>query len=350
MLNISPHSKKEVIMKTVMLALLFVLFFSLSYGTVFTVNLLLPDNPALFQYHTLAAAYAAASNGDVIRVYPGDYTFSQPSELVSGAKTLVIEGTTLSSTWFVANSQTIISLTGGTLTVKNIVFQSNDGDGIKIVSGNPTLKVYNCIFDSCNVGIYAYATSTVDIQGCVFRSCERGVYFYRSLSLHSVYGAISNCIFHDNTIGMYVNDSEMSSYVDVFNSVFVSNTEYSIRRNYSPFYGVVSYNIFYLNGNDNNLGGISYGTGNLVDVSPTLMNISGNPYYNYFPAAGSPCVDNGNPDSDYTDADQTQNDIGIFGGPHPWGAGMPVILYMQATPGTVQQGGTFNLDVTGRIK
>lgn len=319
-------------------------------GTVREVNLMLPSNPALNQYHTIIEAYNAAANGDVIRIHPGDYYLSQPSELISGAKTLMIMGTTINSSRLIANNQPILNLTGGVLTVSNLTFMSTGGSGIYLQGGNPVLNVRNCFFDTCDTGVYANTSSTIFIDASVFRNSVNGIYIYSGLSGATVQGKIRNNVFHNNTIGIKLNNAETTCYTDIVNSIFLNNTDYSIRKTYASYYGVVGYNNFYGNGNSNNVSGVALGTGNITTQSPLLGNTTGSPYYNYFLATNSPCIDAGNPDSNYSDLDNTRNDMGVFGGQYALGNGKPIVLNIEVSPDPVQQGGTITIQATGQMK
>ena len=49
-----------------------------------------------------------------------------------------------------------------------------------------------------------------------------------------------------------------------------------------------------------------------IDADPLFNNVSSG---DYSLQAGSPCIDTGNPSSEYNDTDGSRNDMGAYGGP-----------------------------------
>lgn len=328
--------------------ILFALFSSLLFCTVFNVNQLLPNNPAAFQFNTIVDAYNASENGDVIMISPGDYLQSQSLNV---SKTLTIMGTTQNSTRILTNGQTAINVTGGTVTIKNLCFKCVGAYGIRFTGTCPNPVINNCIFESCVRGIDIYTSLTIKITNCIFRDCTYGISEDKdSGSALVVYGDIANCIFNHNARGIHFYgtlSTNTTAHLNIYNSIFINNTEYGIRKSYFYYYGSVAYNIFYANNAD--ILDVNLGPGNLF-TNPLLVNNMATPYFNYFPASASPCINAGNPYFDYIDTDGTRNDIGIFGGPNPWGNSKPVVLDIQLNPNTIQQGGTFDIQSSGQTK
>ncbi len=328
---------------------LFILFFvfaiSMSAATTLYVNLLQVTNPANNMYHTISEAYTAAASGDVILVYPGDYFESINA---SRSITLTIMGTTQSSSRIITNNSIGISITSGSLTIKNLYFKSSGSSGIKLSNSCPAQVIRNCIFESCGNGILVSTTTTITISNSVFRSCANGLLV--DTFQNDVFGSVSNCVFHDNTKAIHFDaDYSGRTYsIDIFNSVFFHNG-HAIYKYSSPAYnGTFGYCSLF-NSTVVDTYGVTWGPGNISN-DPSLTNIASSPYFNYFPMPGSPCINAGNPNLSYNDLDNTRNDIGIYGGPYQWGDGKPVVLDMQLTPNPVQQGGTINIQATGQTK
>jgi hypothetical protein len=322
-------------------AFMFIVLSSISVGaSVLYVDILRPTNPSQNLYHTIAEAYAASIAGDEIVIYPGSYY-----EYTTISKDLTIRGNTQNSTKIITNEVDGFRISGGNVVIQDIVFQTQGANGIYCSSSASTPLIKNCLFENCTNGINTVANLHINISNCVFRNCSKGIYFYGNVNISN----IVNCIFTSNTYGVYIGaaGSGYSNYVNVYNSLFHSNGT-GINRAYANYYGFIAYNIFYTNTTNTN--SVTLLEGNLLSVDPMLTNITGIPYYSYFPNNGSPCIDAGNPDISFNDSDGSRNDIGIFGGPNPWGGGKPVVLGIEVTPNSVAPGGVINIQASGQVK
>ena len=335
------------------LSIFFVIAVSLANCTTLFVNLLEPTDELNNKYNSISEAYAAAVDGDHIAVSPGEYY-----DEISGSKSVTIRGTTSSSSKIISNTRSAFTITGGNPIIENMVIRTTGGDGITTTTNNPNVTIRSCTFESCVNGIKVTDNCTMDIRNCIFRSYDTTGITVSTGRDDWVYGLIANCIFlgSNNTgtgvclsIGASVTFSRFYDF-DICNSIFLNN-EYGIRRNTGDviYTGVIGYNLFY--NNTTHVGNVNTGTGNFMgNFDPMLGNITGDPYYNFFPSQGSVCINNGHPNYNFRDPDGTCNDIGIFGGPHAWGGGRPVVVGIQVSPNPVQQGDVITIQATGQTK
>lgn len=335
------------------LTLFFVVAISIANCTTLFVNLLEPTDELNNKYNSISEAYAAAVDGDHIVVSPGEY-YNE----ISGSKSVTIRGTTSSSTIIISNNTSAFRITGGSPIIENLVIRTTGGSGITTTTNNPNVTIRNCTFESCVNGIKVTDDCTVDIRNCIFRCYDTSGIMISCRMSEWVHGLIANCIFlGSNNTGTGVSLSNGDGYdharyydLDICNSIFLDNA-YGIRciTRYVVYSGVIGYNLFY--NNTTHVQGADIGTGNFVgNFDPMLGNITGDPHYNFFPNQGSVCINNGHPNYYFRDPDGTCNDIGIFGGPHAWGGGRPVVVDIQVSPNPVQQGDVITIQATGQTK
>ena len=128
---------------------------------------------------------------------------------------------------------------------------------------------------------------------------------YYGVSLSSASEVINNTI-STNNVGLHDGGGWGST---VMNNIVVSNTSRGISATNTSVPMDIRYNDVWNNGTD------------YYNCSPDFGDISEDPEFedegtgDYHLAAGSPCIDSGNPDSAYNDPDDTRNDMGAYGGP-----------------------------------
>lgn len=325
-------------MKKLPFILLCLLCVGVIQATTRYVDLLRSTDSSQNIYHTITEAYNAAVSGDEIVIYPGNYF-----ESLTINKVLSIRGNTQDKTRIYTNGRIGFQINSGPVLIENLAFKAKGSDGIKFTNTTSSHTVRNCLFEGCSNGIESAVNINLTVENCIFRANTCGIY----LTNNNVYGYVKNCIFLSNSTGIYISYSD--AYMDVFNNIFISNTTKGLcNSSNGSYFGSLSYNLFY--NNTTNTSGINVAEGNIFDIDPLLTNTSGDPYFNYFPTSGSPCIDTGNPDINYNDLDGSRCDIGIFGGPHPWGEGKPVVLDIQVTPNAVEPGGTIEIQASGQVK
>ena len=274
------------------------------------------------EYSTIQAAIDAAGYGDIILVDPGIY--NEPT----------------------INMKTGVKLLGDITKAKNIII--NGGIAIPGSADENTEISGFTITNSGGYGIvgqdaFAGIGSVVIKNNILKDSSERAINIGRSSP--KVY---NNIIGNNSGGGILIQgtkDSESDTSPEIINNVIISNTAvrgggiyvlYSDARiynniiinNYATQYGGglkgwqngVGFEIGY---NDvwNNTAGL--GEPNYGSILPGTGAISADPLFidaDYSLSGASPCVDAGNPDAQYDDIiDGSRNDMGIYGGPTPFG-------------------------------
>lgn len=196
-------------------------------------------------------------------------------------------------------------------------------------------------------------------SGNVFQFCNFNRVFisdpdiseFGALTINNSRATITNCVFQHNSVmnggGMSVIDSD----VDVMNNVFMDNHAvtfggaiiairsqtrihnntffHNSATNYGggvvlidPVFDDVQNNIFYLNSGQTGDPRISIQSGDSTQCNSQfnfMWQESMNPRFvsdnNVRLLWDSPCVDQGNPQADFNDADGSRNDQGAYGGP-----------------------------------
>ncbi len=280
------------------------------------------NNPSAGQYTTISAAISAASNDDIIYVYPSNTAYAG----FNVNKRLKIYGVG----WQGTTANIRKSMINGT-----VVFESgseyselygfDNGFGIWMngVSGN--ILIANCLLSSVSFNP-SYSWISANSSNYTFMSCmfngggSRGRWFDYQYTPTGI--LISNCVF----IGSAWLMDGTSSNITVINTIIIStNTLFanlgsnpSLRSNYISATGFTS--------------GTSTSPSDPViayNISSTALFPSGTTNYNniplsgvfdsqYRPIPGSPAIDAGDPAVEYNDLDGSRNDIGAFGGPCPF--------------------------------
>ena len=151
---------------------------------------------------------------------------------------------------------------------------------------------------------YSYSSTTIDIQRTIISECQYGI-SGGILSLN-----LENTLISDNDYGIHSGSGTLNN-VTIYNNEYSSLTSTTLTVNNSiiddfiPSTSPVSYsNIIGGWGETNNINGN-------ISIAPLFIDPE-NGDYNLM--STSPCLDTGNPDSDYNDVDGSRNDMGAFGG------------------------------------
>ncbi len=189
------------------------------------------------------------------------------------------------------------------------------------------VRIQDCTFERCGTwGIGVFSSAATIRNTLVQNGRGRGI----TLDATDVYVQITNCVMRNNsTTGLYMADV---CSPQVVNCVSMNNGYYGIEmdNNCLP---VIMNNIIYNNARygiyarNSSAPIMTYNDvfGNTPDyVLPPLVepsnSISENPQFvsetDLHLAAGSPCIDAGNPAADYNDGNGTRNDMGVYGGPN----------------------------------
>ncbi len=308
------------------------------------------NNPSAGQYASIQAAVTAASNDDIIYVYPSLI----PYQAFNLNKRLKIYGTGWRSDGVNIRGTSIsgdVQLQGGS---DNSLISGFGGFfNIKYSNNN------NIHIDECCLSYFGtFNGSTSDTSHGMLIT---GTYFSGQIGtspyiINSEGNGISiyNCVFNQGITSARRIIDKASANITVVNSILRSGTErvfvYANSSNGIP------------NLRNNYIEAAGYSTSgentSLFPSSPTIMynigsgnifpggynnlnNLSINSVYNYSNNGswtaidGSPAIDAGDPDPEYNDVDGTRNDIGAYGGPYPintrGSTTLPSIMEMSGT-------------------
>jgi hypothetical protein len=178
------------------------------------------------------------------------------------------------------------------------------GDGaVEITNGSATIK--NCTFQynyAQNGGGLALDSSNVTIKNNIF---------YRNRSSY-----LGGAILSENSVTKIINNTFYRNYSWYYGGGLVINNPVSDEIQNNIFYANDSYlgdpsdpRIYLMNGDSSNVmeqyNFLAFGTMNPQFISETNLRL----------APASPCINSGNPDPLFNDADSTRNDQGAYGGP-----------------------------------
>ena len=158
----------------------------------------------------------------------------------------------------------------------------------------------------------------------------------------------NNIIVENNSSGIFLNTNSMPTPAAplITSNIIVDNVAYGINDWQANSNEVVTYNNIF----NNTEGDYFQTTSDIGDIDddPEFVNPSKDDYHLQ---ETSPCIDTGTPGAAHTDPDGSRNDMGIFGGPfagfwvEPYNG--PVVTSVEASPSSVQQGGTITIRATG---
>lgn len=163
------------------------------------------------------------------------------------------------------------------------------GGAVCIYFGNP--RILNCTFKNNKAehwggALYIYGTENISIVNCVFINNELIGSYNRGSILES-------------------NDHNQPFTISLINNIYWdSNTD-----PFSNYYGGVtiemSYSDYDISDSD-----VDYLQGNIT-INPSFVN-----EVEFRLTNNSPCINTGNPNSQYDDTDDSRNDMGAYGGPN----------------------------------
>jgi hypothetical protein len=321
-------------------------------------------------FTTLTSAINSAAGGDTIFVAPGGYVES-PS---ATTKMLTVLGIGFSSnsttTWSIILDSTLALGTGSVIS------------GLELRgSASPLIKLsLNSHVEKCHIvangkdGIHIAADSCAVRQN-VLENIQSGG---SSAIGVDIVGSYLGITILNNVITHFANDIYIGGNGDELvanNIILSSNTALNIQG--SSFSGKVFSNIFegssyptivetapsfYCAFNDfwsNQMNNIPFyfDVGSIL-TDPKFINYSSTTGYvygtsNFHLAAGSPCIDDGEPNVGNNDRDGSRNDMGIYGGPYQFDdTGTPIypcVITVIVSPYAAPLNGTITIKALGRI-
>jgi len=333
---------------------------------------------------TLTAAIGSAASGDTIFVAPGGYVESPPVT----SKTLTVLGMGFSSdstaTWSIILNSTLYLGIGSVLSGLELRGPANP---LIELDTNSTIEKCHLLVSANKTGIQANYNLCVVRQNIIQASTmgSSGVVLgYTGSSTSSGWGSGWGATVLNNLIYNFYNAIIVVGGADaiIANNVILANGSTAISF-YSPsgagsFVGKVFSNICIdgggAGGNPIVLPGTYYCAyndvwGNINNTLPSfdVGSISSNPEFvnysstagyvygtsNLHLAAGSPCIDAGEPNVGNNDRDGSRNDMGIYGGPEMFDdSGTPIypcVIDVIVSPYAAPLNGTITIKALGRI-
>jgi len=211
---------------------------------------------------------------------PGDWTGIKGLPLAKNDNLQKAEGLICHS--IVEYAKIGVLCSGWALTISNCLIRYNAVVGISIYHSSPVYILNNVIVN--NYGPFGWGISHESGPDPTF---------------------VCNNTISNNSHGVY--NGMGSSNLFIRNNIISHNADYGVSSAYPP--GVIEYNDVWGNGTD------------YLDCQPGDTDISEAPLFadtangDYHLLINSPCIDRGNPDSEFSDPDSSRNDIGAYGGP-----------------------------------
>ena len=291
------------------------------------------NNPSAGQYTTISAAISAASNDDVIYVYPSLI----PYQGFTMNKRVIVYGTGWNENGIALRNVTISG---------HVYFQA--GGENSMISGlygwfNVIYtNVNNFEIDSCCLSYFGQssASATDTSFGIVIKdtyfSGNYGTNPYIENSRVTNGINILNCVFNQGTTNSRKILLNASANVTITNSILRSGTERVFATAYSSN-GIPTFRNNYIDSAGYSSAGeasvsfpwsslIMYNIGSGSFFTTGFNNLNSIPIASVFNypgpdswtlIEGSTATDSGDPVADYNDLDGSRNDIGVFGGPYP---------------------------------
>lgn len=325
-------------------------------------------------YTTVQAAVTASANGDTVLVAPGTYS---ENINMSGRSILLLSsgGRTVTTLQAVGSGDAVITCNTGenfnTIIRGFTIVGNNSSRGVHCQGTSPIIEyceVRNCGGVNDGAGFYCTNSSAMiryniihsNAAGgtgsgiCVEGSSAPGVdihhnEIYNSLGTGEAIGClyvtavnIHNNILRTNTVnhwaasGIYVNGGSGQKIINntivgnrhgivtfaspqplVQNNIIVANTLEGLPSGLTQS----DYNNVWSNGSNN------YPGPNGISTDPLFADAVN---FDYQLQIGSPCIDAGNPDVQYNDADGTRNDMGAYSSYNP--TSLPLAINLLVTP------------------
>lgn len=271
------------------------------YGTTSPVTAAVP-----LHFSTITEALATCQDGDTIMVFAGEYT-------------------------------------GGPYILKpDMNFIGQDADNVTIrtpgnvgIIANDGCTIRGFTITECTKGIIVLENAEVQVENIIISNCITGI---RGL-INSTTGLTNNTI-SDNGAGLEIyHGSLLNNIISHNNAGLVYLSVCTLTEDYNCFFNnsIQDYPAFHTVGTN------TYCTAT-TPISP-LYHVHMPGLKDYALRYNSPCRNAGNPDPAYYNTDETQNDIGAYGGPN----GKRILPIAQVVDDelTVGLGRTFSLYDTG---
>lgn len=255
-------------------------------------------------YPTLKEAIIAAHSGDVIYIKPGEYTEKEGLRLKKG---ITLMGSETDSTKIIIGRDGIkfedieTAKPASRVTIKNLTFALQDKPIVLDYVEDINFK--NCIITGPNIGFFITASKKIEITNCTISG-----FSYSAISLghgpsdvtirNSI---IANCYWYS----IYVDD------LSKMGIVWPAGQEVSKEEKDKFMAGLKDIKLAFLY---NDVWGAKE---NYFNSTPGEFDISQDPQFVVYGAdyrlqPTSPCIDAGDPDEKYNDADGTRNDLGAL--------------------------------------
>ncbi len=257
----------------------------------------------------------SVSANDTLKINAGVTIIFEQNKMLTASGIILAEGTKqkpISFTSFISNETTWLGISmlnpTGTSVFEFCIIQD----------------VWQISNDPLTNGAIEISGTTVIVKQCVFRN--NGARYGGGLAVFDSNVIIENNIFRDNDAEIYGG----AMFLQNSDAVIINNTIYrNTCFNYGggvvlrdPLTTEIQNNIFFNNlsfTGDNRISIVAGDSSNVTEQYNYLAFGSMNPLFisidNLHLSSDSPCINEGNPASEYNDVNGTRNDQGAFGGP-----------------------------------